>query len=190
MIIFDRPVYEKIWTGRIDLIISYDPKEGFTVKDISTGQILTHHTDLDCVYLSFSNIDFKSNNDDCIEYLIEKGIKKFRRLPSKFNELIQPTAEAMDKLLDILKKIDSGEYQVVTGIDEDGEYYISCLNNVRYEDLDSYACTSLITIDGQCNWDNINKVKKAGFDVYAGDIDSFGWLVGCIRTSKGIVTYG
>lgn len=48
----------------------------------------------------------------------------------------------------------------------------------------------LITSEGRCNWKNIDAVIAAGFDVFAGETDSFGWLTGCIRTKKGIIVYG
>ena len=48
----------------------------------------------------------------------------------------------------------------------------------------------LITSEGKCDWKNIDTVIEAGFDVFAGEQDSFGWLTGCIRTKKGIIVYG
>jgi hypothetical protein len=48
----------------------------------------------------------------------------------------------------------------------------------------------LITAKGECNWDNIEILKDAGYDVFPLERDRFGWLVAGIQTSKGIVTYG
>ena len=49
----------------------------------------------------------------------------------------------------------------------------------------------LITSNGGCNWDNIRKLESYGFDVYAGEKDSFGWLTGCIEFPDGkILVYG
>lgn len=33
-------------------------------------------------------------------------------------------------------------------------------------------------------------LKEAGFLLYAGEKDSFGWLSGCISTQKGIIVFG
>lgn len=48
----------------------------------------------------------------------------------------------------------------------------------------------LITDSGACDWDNINLLRNSGYSVYPGDQDSFGWLVGCIDTNKGTITFG
>lgn len=54
----------------------------------------------------------------------------------------------------------------------------------------SGANKALITKQGDCNWDVIEVVTRLGFPVFPGEQDSFGWLVGCIQTSKGVITYG
>lgn len=48
----------------------------------------------------------------------------------------------------------------------------------------------LITAAGCCNWPAIEQVRAAGYPVFAGEVDRFGWLTGCIATRKGIVVYG
>lgn len=48
----------------------------------------------------------------------------------------------------------------------------------------------LITHDGQCDWDRIEDLREAGYYVFCGEQDRFGWLTGCIQTKKGIVVYG
>jgi hypothetical protein len=48
----------------------------------------------------------------------------------------------------------------------------------------------LITSKGQCNWYNINFLKEKGFNVFPVEQDSFGWMLGGISTSKGIIVYG
>ena len=52
------------------------------------------------------------------------------------------------------------------------------------------ACEALIANEGHCNWDAMAELKKAGFPVYAGETDDFGWLSGVIATSKGNLVYG
>ena len=48
----------------------------------------------------------------------------------------------------------------------------------------------LITDGGKPDFDNINIIRKNGFDVFPGEKDSFGWLTGCIKTTKGIIVFG
>ena len=37
---------------------------------------------------------------------------------------------------------------------------------------------------------NIRKVRNAGYNVYAGEMDMFGWLSGCIDMKRGIIVFG
>ena len=48
----------------------------------------------------------------------------------------------------------------------------------------------LITDKGECNWYNINSLKSAGLDIFPVEQDSFGWMLGGITTSKGVIVYG
>lgn len=51
------------------------------------------------------------------------------------------------------------------------------------------ADTVLITKEGVCNYNNHSKLASAGFPVRCGESDSFGWLTGVIKTSKGDIVY-
>lgn len=53
-------------------------------------------------------------------------------------------------------------------------------------------CCDLLIKEGHCNWSNIKKLKELGFDVYAGEKDSFGWLTGCVEypDHERVVVYG
>jgi len=52
------------------------------------------------------------------------------------------------------------------------------------------ADSVLITPNGGCDWANIQMLEVAGFNVRAGEQDSFGWLTGVIRTKAGEIVYG
>ena len=60
------------------------------------------------------------------------------------------------------------------------------------EECESMANELLICNGGRCNWVNIRILKSHGFDVYAGEKDSFGWLTGCIAYPGGerVLVYG
>ena len=51
-------------------------------------------------------------------------------------------------------------------------------------------CCNLLVDEGQTKWENIEKLRKQGFQVYPGEQDRFGWLTGCIDTQKGTIIYG
>lgn len=58
--------------------------------------------------------------------------------------------------------------------------------------VEGLCCEELITSNGGCNWANIKILRENGYDVFAGDKDSFGWLTGCVQR-KGdnrILVYG
>lgn len=48
----------------------------------------------------------------------------------------------------------------------------------------------LITHDGECNWNHIEKLALCGYTVFPVERDSFGWVIGGISTEKGVITYG
>jgi len=48
----------------------------------------------------------------------------------------------------------------------------------------------LITNNGQCNWKNISILENHNFNIFPIEVDSFGWLVAGIQTSKGVIIYG
>lgn len=60
------------------------------------------------------------------------------------------------------------------------------------EKCEEIANELLINSGGHCNWKNIKNLESLGFDVYAGEKDSFGWLTGCIGFPDGerVLVYG
>lgn len=52
------------------------------------------------------------------------------------------------------------------------------------------AALELITVRGNPNWAAHRELAAAGFPVRKGESDSFGWLSGVIKTSKGNIVYG
>ena len=45
-------------------------------------------------------------------------------------------------------------------------------------------------LTGNENFKNIVTIRESGFDVYAGEQDRFGWLVGCIQLKRGVIMFG
>ena len=57
-------------------------------------------------------------------------------------------------------------------------------------DIENLADKTLIDINGKSCFDVISTLKENGFHVFPGEVDSFGWLSGCIQTKKGVIVYG
>ncbi len=56
-------------------------------------------------------------------------------------------------------------------------------------DIENLAEEVLITNAGYCNWTYIDMLKDEGFDVYAIETDSWGWLLACIKLPCGRKVY-
>jgi hypothetical protein len=48
----------------------------------------------------------------------------------------------------------------------------------------------LLIINGQCNFKNMSILENHNFNIVPLEVDSFGWLVAGIHTSKGVIIYG
>lgn len=90
----------------------------------------------------------------------------------------------MEYLINVLKLIEKIDYI------EPKDY----LTNGEQPELVKEAVKSaevlLITENGRPNTANMEYLRSQGFDVFPGKGDSFGWLTGCIRTTKGIIVFG
>ena len=78
---------------------------------------------------------------------------------------------------------------------------IECDSRIQYSEyvspvlpavmeIECLAEEVLITEKGACNWPNIRILQTHKIFVFPIERDSFGWLVGGISTTKGIITYG
>jgi len=117
---------------------------------------------------------------------------------SEVEEYINPST--LESLIKILKEVEGGDVEIETYIcNEDhsasntdthvcaktkGDTFI---NSERISEL---AAFTLINADGSVNYEAVGCMKKEGFNVFPLERDSFGWLIGGIQTSKGIVSFG
>lgn len=83
------------------------------------------------------------------------------------------TIEKLVNTLNALTDEDFNEPDEETGV-------IYTKSTPAVDECEEMANELLIASNGRCNWENIKKLKSYGFDVYAGEKDSFGWLTGCI----------
>lgn len=64
-------------------------------------------------------------------------------------------------------------------------------NDPTIDQIDYTCCSLFILGNGKCNWNNINKIREYGYEVRAGEEDSFGWLTGILEFPDGRqVVYG
>lgn len=56
--------------------------------------------------------------------------------------------------------------------------------------LEMFGNALLINDSGGCDWENIGHLENMGYSVFPIEKDSFGWLIGGIQTSRGIISYG
>jgi len=53
-----------------------------------------------------------------------------------------------------------------------------------------YLADDCLTSEDRESYENISEIRKAGFDVYAGEQDRFGWLTGVIELKTGKIVFG
>ena len=87
----------------------------------------------------------------------------------------------MDQIIFLINCIELSDIQP-------SEYLTHDYSEVR--EIADLANKHLITDKSECNWDNINFLKEKGFNVFPVEQDSFGWMLGGISTSKGVIVYG
>lgn len=84
----------------------------------------------------------------------------------------------MELLLTQLEELFSQEDNYIVDEDDGCAYF---KDSELYEEVISSCCDVLITSNGQCNWVNIATLRNNGYSIFAGEKDSFGWLIGCIQ---------
>ena len=58
------------------------------------------------------------------------------------------------------------------------------------EDIIDIATVIFIDHEGRVNFTNIIECRKYGIDIFCVERDKFGWLIGGIKTKKGVITFG
>ena len=89
----------------------------------------------------------------------------------------------MDDLLNLLKALESA-----AEIDDTREFL--SLDIPIVAEISRRAEELLITGGGHCDWERIEVLATEGYPAFPIEKDGFGWLIGGISTSKGVITYG
>lgn len=97
---------------------------------------------------------------------------------------------SLDELLRSLDVLYSEDIDESSTENDDGNRYFKEFPISDY--VEGLCCACLIAPNGTCNWDNVKILKKLGYNVYAGDRDSFGWLTGCVKKfgDNRVLVYG
>lgn len=86
-----------------------------------------------------------------------------------------------DVLIDLLKELEASSTPskpfLTDGLHKDLPQVV--------KDIIDMSETVLTDLKGSPKYPNIDKLKKAGFKVYPGETDPFGWVTGIIETKKG-----
>ena len=95
----------------------------------------------------------------------------------------------MENLLVALNKLYDDQNNFYTDL-RDGKPYFN--KSELLDEVTELCNQNLITESGGCNLDNFDILRKNGYLVYAGEKDSFGWLIGCVQKKgdRRIVYYG
>lgn len=75
-------------------------------------------------------------------------------------------------------------------IDEDETIDSEMINKAMHPLVKAVVYLADEYLTGDDNFKNIITVRKAGYDVYAGEQDRFGWLTGCIEMKRGVIVFG
>ena len=89
----------------------------------------------------------------------------------------------LDLLISILKYINS-----IDTIDVNNGYFVRShplISAVIY-----LADECLIGDDGHPDRKQMDIVVEAGFPIFPGEMDRFGWVTGCIELSRGLIVFG
>lgn len=84
----------------------------------------------------------------------------------------------MEELVKLLNELYSKSGFCLPG-DDGYDYFTE--EAPHHDEIDALANSLLITDNGRCNWKNISILESKGYEVFAGEQDSFGWLTGCIQ---------
>ncbi len=106
-------------------------------------------------------------------------------LASKLKEL-----ENNEEALQFVTKNWDGTYYLHTPTAEEFEEEASDELLKLLDDIDSLACSLLITSKGSNNYFNSAALTELGFPVKRGEYDSFGWLSGIIVLKNFSIVYG
>jgi len=125
---------------------------------------------------------YKIENTETHDILTKVRSKIRTMLDVLYNEqhklVVAERPNILKKMIELLKEVD------LSDLPDNYDGFIT--NN----EINNLACDALIDSNGRCIWENHEVLGEAGFQVFPGEKDRFGWLTGCIQTKKGIIVYG
>lgn len=88
------------------------------------------------------------------------------------------------ELLRLLRKLEESD------LPNDLDRTLLAEDNAIVQDIENLADKTLIDIHGKPCFEIMSILREHGFHTFPGEVDSFGWLSGCIQTKKGVIVYG
>lgn len=94
----------------------------------------------------------------------------------------------VENLVAEIKNLEAGNFQEKRYLSND---YDGCeCVKTQICKIIKMANVLLVKDNGKCHWDNMEILQKLCYYVHPGEQDRFGWVTGCIDTSKGTIVYG
>jgi hypothetical protein len=87
----------------------------------------------------------------------------------------------MDALIKALRELETSD------LPDSEDEYLKDNDHPTVSTIRSLADNVFITKDGVVNW---NAIQESGYCVFPIERDRFGWLLGGIETTKGIISFG
>lgn len=197
----DKPsTIQKICSNILDQIEYQEDPINRKITDVSFESLSRSIDSLDTipVYKVFitSNCDgWAEDTDKFIGYSLKNEPKMFIDKTEaeviEWMNSIETFIEFLNHLDDFIETVEKQSDEELNSIWDDFGKVFFKHDNPYADIIEEFACQHLITNSGKCNRKNISRLRDAGFNVYAGDSDSFGWLTGCIEnTNRHVFVYG
>ena len=88
------------------------------------------------------------------------------------------------ELIKLLTKLEASD------LSEEYDCTLLAEKHANVQEIENLAEKLLIDINGKPCFEIMSILREHGFHVFPGEVDSFGWLSGCIQTKKGVIVYG
>jgi hypothetical protein len=186
----EKPVFVKDNTQPYYRITEFDTETSeftvLTVVDLSVSK-RSWRINYDLLADNDDRFTSRNNTKEVFKYLYSIGMRNFDNVPEEILYELENRGQPTEELLEVLRKIEDGS--ILLKYTKEANYTFITSEDPDY-DFDGLCCAALIKSDGQHNSFEAQKLKDSGFNVFPLERDSFGWLIGGVKTSKGIISYG
>jgi hypothetical protein len=186
----EKPVFVKDVTAPYR-ITDIDPeKQQFTVATVFGVSLPNRSWRLDYKLLADNedSSDDHNNTKEVFKYLYNLGMRNFNHVPEEALYEVQGGEQATEELLEALRKIEDCSI-LIRVLSNGAQRHTFIESGDPAYDFEALCCNALISSNGQHNSVEAQRLKDAGFNVFPLEKGSVGWLIGAVKTSKGIISY-